>query len=119
MAPPEGAFPSDRRNSDRLEATLDGLRALLGDRLMTSQAVRDQHARAEDHFHPAPPDAVAYAETTEEVSQIVWICAENEVPVIAWGTGTSLEGNVQALPIRADCCGVVRTRKRSPVTVVR
>lgn len=97
MAPPEGAFPSDRRNSDRLEATLDGLRAFLGDRLMTSQAVRDQHARAEDHFHPAPPDAVAYAETTEEVSQIVRICAENEVPVIAWGTGTSLEGNVQAL----------------------
>jgi len=97
MTPPDSAPPNDRRNSERLEAALDALRSLLGDRLSTGQAVRDQHARGEDHFHPAPPDAVAFAESTEEVAEIVKICAANDLPVIAWGTGTSLEGNVQAI----------------------
>jgi len=97
MSPPDTAAEPVRRNSDRLEAALDALKGLLGDRLSTAQAVRDQHAQGEDHFLPAPPDAVAFAETTEEVSEIVKICAEHELPVIAWGTGTSLEGHVQAI----------------------
>lgn len=97
MTPPDSAPHAHRRNSERLEATLDALKALLGDRLSTAQSVRDQHAQGEDHFHPAPPDAVAYALSTEEVADIVKICAANDTPVIAWGTGTSLEGNVQAI----------------------
>ena len=94
---PDTAPANDRRNSQRLSEALDKLQGLLGDRLSTSQAVRDQHGQGEDHFHIAAPDGVAFAESTEEVSQIVKICAEHELPVIAWGTGTSLEGHVQAL----------------------
>ncbi len=97
MTPPDSAPPDARRNSERLEAALSDLRALLGDRLSTAQAVRDQHAQGEDHFRPAPPDAVAFALSTEEVSAIVKICNANDLPIIAWGTGTSLEGNVQAI----------------------
>jgi D-lactate dehydrogenase (cytochrome) len=84
------------RNVASIAATIDVVKALLGDRLSTAQAVRDQHARGEDYFTPAPPDAVAFVQSTEEVAAIVRICAQNKVPVIAWGTGTSLEGHVTA-----------------------
>ena len=94
---PNSAPAADRRNSERLETALADLKALLGDRLSTAQAVLDQHAQGEDHFHPAPPDAVAFAQSTGEVAAIVKICAANDLPIIAWGTGTSLEGNVQAI----------------------
>ncbi len=97
MAPPDSAPAHDRRNSERLDAAVDALKALLGDRLSTAQAVRDQHSRGEDHFHAAAPDAVAFVQSTEEAAAVVKICAEHELPVIAWGTGTSLEGNVQAI----------------------
>lgn len=88
---------ADRRNSQRLDEALEQLKSLVGGRVTTSQAVRDQHGRGEDHFRVAAPDAVVFAESTEEVAEIVKICAAHELPIIAWGTGTSLEGHVQAL----------------------
>ena len=73
------------------------LRQLLGDRFSTSAAVCAQHGRDES-YHPAhAPDAVAFARSTEEVSEIVGRCARAKTPVIAFGTGTSLEGHVAAL----------------------
>ncbi|MGE0726029.1 MAG: FAD-linked oxidase C-terminal domain-containing protein [Alphaproteobacteria bacterium] len=79
------------------EALLQRLRQLLGDRLSTAMAVREQHGRDESYHASAPPDAVAFARSTEEVAAIVAACAEAGVPVIAFGTGTSLEGHVAAL----------------------
>lgn len=74
-------------------------REFLGDRLSTSQAVREQHSRGEDTSTPTLPDAVAYAQTTEEVSRLLALCHRHEVPVTAFGAGTSLEGH--ANPVRA------------------
>ncbi|KFE33774.1 FAD-binding oxidoreductase [Thioclava atlantica] len=74
------------------------LEGVLGARLSTARAERDQHGRSETWFPDAPPDAVAFPESAQEVSEIVKICARHDVPVTAWGTGTSLEGH--ALPIR-------------------
>lgn len=68
------------------------IRDVLGDRLVTTQADRDQHGRNETHFAPAPPDAVAYPETTREVSRIVSICHDARCPVTAFGAGSALEG---------------------------
>ena len=79
------------------DAAIGEIKALLGDRLSTARAVRDQHGRDESYHAPAPPDAVAFARSTDEVSAIVKICARHKVPVIAYGTGTSLEGHVAAL----------------------
>ena len=53
-------------------------------------------AVSESYFPPMPPEAVAYPETTEEVAQIMRICAAHDCPVVGWGTGTSLEGQAQA-----------------------
>jgi D-lactate dehydrogenase (cytochrome) len=68
----------------------------LGDRLSVNATVREQHANILTWLGNQPPDAVAYVESTEEVAEIVRICGEHGVPVIPFGTGTSLEGHVNA-----------------------
>ena len=80
-----------------IAAALGELATLLGDRLSTAAAIREQHGRDESYHAGFPPDAVAFAQSTEEVAAIVKICARHCVPVIAFGTGTSLEGHVAAL----------------------
>ena len=79
------------------DAAIVELKALLGDRLSTATAVREQHGRDESYHAPSPPDAVAFAQTTDEVSAIVKICARYKLPVIPYAAGTSLEGHVAAL----------------------
>jgi D-lactate dehydrogenase (cytochrome) len=76
---------------------LAALRQRLGDRLSTSASVCEQHGKDESYHTPHAPDAVAFVRTTEEVAAIVTLCAEHKTPVIAFGTGTSLEGHVAAL----------------------
>ena len=78
-------------------ALLDQLAALFGERLSTAQAVREHHGKDESHFPPCPPDAVVFALSTAEVAAAVTACAGHGVPVIAFGTGTSLEGHIAAL----------------------
>ncbi len=73
------------------------LHAFLGDRCSTSEAVRDQHGADESWHTPCPPDIVCFAQSTEEVSRIVKICAEHAVPIVPFGAGTSLEGHVNAV----------------------
>ncbi len=77
-----------------VQVAIDELRALLGDRLSTSTGVRDHHSKDESWHIPHRPDAVAFPNTTEEVSAIVQVCARHRIPVVAYGTGTSLEGAV-------------------------
>jgi D-lactate dehydrogenase (cytochrome) len=73
------------------------LSALLGDRFTTSLPVREHHGKDESYHTPCPPDGVAFANSTEEVSAIVKICAKHKLPIIPFGTGTSLEGGIAAL----------------------
>ena len=83
--------------SNAVSNAVGELRALLGERLSTSAAVREQHGRDESWHDGHEPDAVAFAKSTEEVAGIVKICARHGVPMIPYGTGTSLEGHVAAL----------------------
>lgn len=79
------------------DSLLSVLLQIVGDRLSTATAILEAHGRDES-FHPSmPPEAVVFAKSTQEVSQIVSACAERNVPVIPYGTGTSLEGHVAAL----------------------
>jgi D-lactate dehydrogenase (cytochrome) len=79
-----------------IENAIAELHSCLGQRLTRSKSDLDLHGRSESYFPDAPPDAVAYPESTEEVARIVAICARHHVPVVGWGTGTSLEGQAQA-----------------------
>jgi D-lactate dehydrogenase (cytochrome) len=72
------------------------IRNLLGDRLSTAMIVREQHGKDQTWNPGAPPDAVAFVQSTEEVQAVVQICARHAVPVIPFGTGTSLEGHFTA-----------------------
>ena len=72
--------------------SLTRLTALLGDRLVTSEADRRLHGQNETYYPNTPPDAVAYPETTAEVSEIVKICADTGTPVTPYGAASSLEG---------------------------
>ncbi|MFU8778028.1 MAG: FAD-binding oxidoreductase [Roseovarius sp.] len=72
------------------------LQSSLGQRITLSKSDLALHGQSESHFPPSPPDAVVYPETTAEVAEVVTICARHRVPVVAWGTGTSLEGQAQA-----------------------
>ncbi len=79
-----------------VDATIAELRTLYGDRVSTAHAVREQHGK-DISFHEAHlPDAVVFAESAEEVQQIVQLCARHKTPIIAFGTGTSLEGHISA-----------------------
>jgi D-lactate dehydrogenase (cytochrome) len=79
------------------QSLLAALAALLGDRLSTSAAVCAQHGKDESYHQAHSPDAVAFPHTTEEVAAIVKLCAAHDTPIIPFGTGTSLEGQVAAL----------------------
>ncbi len=80
------------------EALLGELRSLLGaERVSIAHSVREHHGKDESSFPYALPDAVVFAETTEEVSNIVKACARHKFPVIPYGTGTSLEGHILAI----------------------
>jgi D-lactate dehydrogenase (cytochrome) len=85
-----------RRDPQAIAAVIAALAARFGNRLVTSQAVREQHGNTLTWIANQPPDAVVFPHTTEEVQDIVRLCADKRVPVIAFGTGTSLEGQVNA-----------------------
>ena len=79
------------------DAAIASLHQLLGDRLSTTASIRDRHGKDASYHRCVPPDAVAFACSTSEVSEIVKICARHKVPVVPFGGGTSLEGHVAAL----------------------
>src|SRR5271155_3416575 len=90
------AWEALKHDRKAVEAVIAALAATVGNRLVTSQAVREQHGNTLTWIGNQPPDAVVFPQTTEEVQQIVRLCAAERVPVIAFGTGTSLEGQVHA-----------------------
>jgi D-lactate dehydrogenase (cytochrome) len=84
------------RNRDAIAAVIAALTAQFGNRLVTSQAVREQHANTTTWIENQAPDAVVFPQTTADVQAIVRVCAAHRVPVIPFGTGTSLEGHINA-----------------------
>ena len=78
-------------------ALLGALGAIFEERLSTTQAMRDHHGRDESSYDPMLPDAVVFAHSTDEVAAAVTLCSRYEIPIIPYGTGTSLEGHVLAL----------------------
>ncbi len=82
--------------ADGKAALFVALASRFGERFSRSQALREQHANTLTWLKLEPPDAVLFAKTAQEVSDVVRLCAEARVPVIPFGTGTSLEGHVNA-----------------------
>jgi D-lactate dehydrogenase (cytochrome) len=87
---------SAARDPRAIQAAITTLAATFGNRLVTSQAVREQHGNTTSWIPNQPPDAVVFPQSAADVETIVRICAAERVPMIAFGTGTSLEGHVNA-----------------------
>jgi D-lactate dehydrogenase (cytochrome) len=85
-----------RHGAADLKQAISELAVAFSNRLVTSRAVREQHANTTTWILGEPPDAVVYPQSTEDVQRIVRICAGYGVPVIPFGTGTSFEGHVNA-----------------------
>ena len=78
-------------------AFLDALVARFGAQCSQSLAVREQHGRDEGALQAPPPSAVVFAESTQDVSDAVKLASEHEVPIIAYGAGSSIEGHLLAV----------------------
>ena len=84
------------RNERGIATAIDILKQRFGEGLVTGEAIRAQHAHTTTYLPAQVPDAVVFARGTPDVQDIVRVCAEHRVPVIPFGTGTSLEGQVNA-----------------------
>ena len=78
-------------------AMLDALKARFGDRCSTAMALREQHGRDESPFDVPPPEAVVFADSSEDVAAVLALANAHRVPVIPYGAGTSLEGHLLAV----------------------
>src|ERR1700738_3210256 len=85
-----------RRDQRAIDAVIAALAARFGNRLVTSRAVCEQHGNTTTWIANEPPDAVVFPQATSDVHDIGRLCASHCVPVIPFGTGTSLEGHVNA-----------------------
>ena len=89
---------TEGRNKTRaIDTVLNELSQRFGERLKTGMAIREQHGRDESFHKGHPPDCVVAVHSTDEVQQIVRLCALHKIPLIPWGQGTSLEGQIAAL----------------------
>jgi D-lactate dehydrogenase (cytochrome) len=95
----------ERADAGAIESAIAALHAKLGNKVVTSMEVRRQHANTTTWLPNEAADAVVYAASTEDVQDAVRIAAAHKVPVIAFGTGTSLEGHVNA-PMGGICIDV-------------
>jgi D-lactate dehydrogenase (cytochrome) len=85
-----------RPDAATIEALTGELTSRFGNRVMTSLAVREQHAHTTTWLPVQPPDIVVLPQSTEEVAEIVRLCAARKVPVVPFGAGSSLEGQLNA-----------------------
>jgi D-lactate dehydrogenase (cytochrome) len=76
---------------------LDALKSHFGARCSVAAAVREHHGRDESPYPPTPPDAVVFAQSTDDVVAVVRLCADHRVPLIPFGVGSSLEGHLLAV----------------------
>jgi len=95
---------------------IDALKAIVGDRVTTSEAVREHHSHGES-WHPAGlPEAVVFPMSTEEVAATVKLCATLRKPIVPFGMGSSLEGHVNAIHggVSIDLTRMTRVLRLSP-----
>ena len=72
------------------------LKQRFGDKFLTGDSIREQHGHTTTYLTNQPPDAVVYAQSSDDVQWVVQVCAEHRCPVIAFGAGSSLEGQLNA-----------------------
>jgi D-lactate dehydrogenase (cytochrome) len=95
---------------------IESLRGILGDRVSTSESVREHHSHGESWHAAGMPEVVVFPTTTDEVAAIVKVCAEHRKPIVPFGMGSSLEGHVNAIHggVSIDLTRMTRVVRVSP-----
>jgi D-lactate dehydrogenase (cytochrome) len=95
---------------------IEDLKAIVGDRVSTSDAVREHHSHGESWHPPGLPEAVVFPTSTEEVAAVVKLCARQRKPVVPFGMGSSLEGHVNAIHggVSIDLTRMTKVLRLSP-----
>ena len=88
---------SSSLNAADLGTAIADLQSLLGSRATTAVVQREHHSHGESYLPPGLPDVVCFPRSTNEVSEILKISARHRIPVIPFGAGTSVEGQVNAI----------------------
>lgn len=101
---------------DVIDGLLTDLRAVIGDRVSTSDTVREHHSHGESWHAAALPDAVVFPVSTDEVSAVVKACAAHRVPIVPFGIGSSLEAHVNAVHggVSIDLTRMTKVLRLSP-----
>ena len=94
--PPTTFQTGHNRGPADIAGAIATLRARFGERLQTGQAIREQHAHTLTWIPNQPADAVVFAQSTDEVAEVVRICSAHRTPIIPFGAGSSLEGQLNA-----------------------
>lgn len=104
------AIPVSRSRRSIPAGFFEALSERFGDRFSTAEAVREHHGRDESPYPPMLPDAVVFAQSTEEVAWLAAHCNKHGVPLIPYGTGSSLEGHLLAVQggVSLDLSGMNR-----------
>jgi D-lactate dehydrogenase (cytochrome) len=89
-------IPTVTRNEAGIASALGIIKQRFGERLQSGADIRRQHAHTTTYIPNQPPDGVVFAESAEEVQEVVRVCSEHRAPVIPFGAGTSLEGHLNA-----------------------
>lgn len=84
------------RNEEGIATVVAMLKERFGEKFQTGQSFREQHAHTTTYIPAQLPDGVVFVESTEDVQAVVKLCAAHKVPMVAFGVGTSLEGQVNA-----------------------
>ncbi len=77
-------------------AAITALQKQFGKQLSINQTVREQHGHTMTWLANQPPDAVLTVHDKQDVATAVAICNNYQMPVIAFGIGSSLEGQLNA-----------------------
>ena len=95
---------------------IDALKAIVGDRVSTSDSVREHHSHGESWHPPGLPEAVVFPTSTDEVAAIVKLCARQRTPIVPFGMGSSLEGHVNAIHggVSIDLTRMTKVLRLSP-----
>ncbi len=89
-------MPRVERNEEGIKLAVSVLKQKFGEQLSTGDAIRQQHTHTTTYLPAQLPDAVIFANSADDVTEVVKVCAEHRVPIIPFGVGTSLEGHVNA-----------------------
>jgi D-lactate dehydrogenase (cytochrome) len=85
-----------KRNEEGIALVLPILKQRFGERFQTGESFRDQHSHTTTYLPLQRPDGVVFVEAAVDVQEIVRVCAVHKVPIVPFGTGSSLEGQVNA-----------------------